>query len=81
MKIVLVFILFFFITITASSYVEANERNFVVDDQTQPLCRWYASLDHEKEIAPERWTSNQEWIKKFDWYDSCLGHIKFPVAR
>lgn len=81
MKLLAVFIVYFLITIVASSYVEANEENFEVDPQTKVLCKWYASLDHEKEIAPERWTVNQNWIKSFDWYDSCLGHVKFPVAR
>lgn len=53
-----------------------------VDDQTSVLCKQYASRDHEKEIAPERYKKlGKEFFDSFDWYSSCLNHIKKPVQK
>lgn len=54
---------------------------FRVDARSDTLCKWYANLNHEKEIVPERWKWGKEWMVKFDWYNSCVNHIKYPVAR
>lgn len=52
-----------------------------VDEGTRVQCRIYADRDHEKEFAPERWEKNKEWIQKFDWYGSCIDHVRYPVAK
>lgn len=52
-----------------------------IDADTARLCREYANRDHEKELAPERWAWKAEEWKNFDWYNSCLDHVRYPVAR
>lgn len=52
-----------------------------VDQQTKEQCREFADRDHEKLFAPERWAKEKEMITSFDWYTSCINHVKYPVAR
>lgn len=52
-----------------------------VDANTRELCEWYASLDHEKEIDPQRYKwLGKEFVNNYDWYDSCINHVRYPVA-
>jgi uncharacterized membrane protein len=47
----------------------------------QEQCREYASRDHQKELAPERYAwLGKEFVDNYDWYTSCLNHSKHPVA-
>lgn len=68
---------FAFTVLLSARVVRVNE----VDETTKTLCMQYALRDHEKEIAPERWKVFGEDFKKFDWYSSCINHVKYPVAE
>lgn len=82
------YVIIFYITAFAlflsyENYVDPYHvlNNVSVDSRTEELCRWYSSLDHEKEFSKERWEKNKDWIQKYDWYGSCINHVKHPVAR
>lgn len=79
MKYILFFLLFFTVTVL----IAANTpRNIDVDDRTKLLCAEYAARDHEKEIAPERYKAlGKKFFDEFDWYNSCLDHVRYPVAK
>lgn len=55
------------------------------DQRTKELCRQYADRNHTGELAPSRvqWFADQgiDINKDFDWYESCLDHNRYPVAR
>lgn len=51
-----------------------------VDERTKFLCREYASRDHRGEIAPERYEKMKDMIVNYDWYQSCIDHVRYPVA-
>lgn len=53
-----------------------------LDQQTIDQCHEYANRDHEKEIAPERYSKlGADFFQKFDWYTSCINHQLHPVAK
>lgn len=78
------YILFFLIAVTtviALSWFTRNNEITDVDPDTKRLCREYADRDHEKELAPERWAWKKADWQAFDWYTSCINHVKHPVAQ
>jgi len=46
-----------------------------LDEQTKLLCRWYASIDHRKEITDERYEKMSHLWTDFDWYKSCINQV------
>lgn len=78
MKYIIIYLLSLFIIIGLVSFIVPPHS---VDARTKELCHWYASIDHQHEFTPERWKADSTWIKKFDWYDSCLRHVEYPVAK
>lgn len=46
-----------------------------LDEQTKSLCRWYASIDHRKEITDERYEKMSYLWTDFDWYKSCINQV------
>lgn len=74
----------FFITVSFFSFSHwlSNIYNHpelrIVDQRTKDLCRYYANLDHEKELAPDRWKAYGDEFKRFDWYTSCVHHVQYP---
>jgi hypothetical protein len=81
MKFVLLFISAILIVISTIYVVSLFPVTPTIDDNTKQLCHIYAAQDHRKEINPERWSWGKDWIKSYDWYGSCINHIKFPVAK
>jgi len=77
---IFIIILIFTSVIGAAFYVY-NHRIPVVDAHTKIECQWYALRDHEKEFDKERYKTHKELIKNYDWYNSCVNHVKYPVAR
>lgn len=59
-----------------------TKTNNELSTQTQQLCWEYAHRDHKKEIAPTRYEYlGKEFVDSFSWYESCLNHVKYPVAK
>lgn len=79
MKYILIYLLV--ITLIITTVYLSTQKGITIDENTKELCREYADRNHEKEIAPERWKADHGWIEKFDWYGSCINHIKYPVAK
>lgn len=76
---VLLFIFLVVVTVSITSMADVSNR--IIDERTKILCKEYAERDHEKEIAPERYKwLGKEFVDSFDWYGSCLDHIKYPVV-
>lgn len=69
---------FFMISCRWLSDVYHHPEMRVVDQRTKELCRYYANLDHEKELAPDRWKAYGDEFKRFDWYTSCVHHVQYP---
>lgn len=66
--------------ITANVFLGAKQTT-EVDERTKFLCREYAARDHRGEIAPERYEKlGKEFFDSFDWYQSCIDHVRYPVA-
>lgn len=70
------FIVLSVVTTTATYFSGPTK---IVDARTMELCQWYATRDHQKEIAPERWEKNGKW-EDFDWYTSCINHERYPTV-
>lgn len=69
---------FFFLALGGTIYASSHPL-IDVDDQTKEQCRIYAERDHEKEFTPERWAWGKDWIQSYDFYDSCINHVKYAL--
>lgn len=79
-KIILVAVLVFGITLSMVLVGLYSTRS-AVDERTQLLCKEYAERNHEAEINPERYKwLGEDFVNSYDWYESCINHVKYPVA-
>ena len=64
-----------------SGLVLGNSVYFIQEDP-KSLCRIYADVDHELEIAPQRYNElGAEKVNSFDWYKSCINHTKSAILK
>lgn len=78
-KMVIVILLF---SVVVFFIFSREKKPIEVDSRTKELCAQYAKLNHEKELAPSRYKwLGKEFVDNFDWYQSCINHNLYPVAK